>query len=58
MSLEGKVIIITGAGSGIGKETAYKLADQGAIVVAADYNDVAAKERLNLFNKREARHLL
>ncbi|TDL92180.1 SDR family oxidoreductase [Vibrio vulnificus] len=44
MSLQGKVIIITGAGSGIGKETAYKLADQGAIVVAADYNDVAAKE--------------
>ncbi|PWW08702.1 NAD(P)-dependent dehydrogenase (short-subunit alcohol dehydrogenase family) [Paenibacillus cellulosilyticus] len=41
---KGKVFIITGGASGIGKETALKLAVQGATLVIADYNDTAAEQ--------------
>lgn len=40
----GKVIIITGGASGIGKETALQLSDQGATIVVADYNEDGAKK--------------
>jgi NAD(P)-dependent dehydrogenase (short-subunit alcohol dehydrogenase family) len=36
MNLEGKIVVITGAGSGIGRATALALARLGAKVVAAD----------------------
>nr|MBX2872138.1 SDR family NAD(P)-dependent oxidoreductase [Saprospiraceae bacterium] len=36
---EGKVAIITGAGSGIGRATALLFAEKGAKVVAADLSD-------------------
>ena len=38
MKLEGKVVTITGAGSGIGAATAKLFATHGAIVVASDIN--------------------
>lgn len=38
MLLEGKAAIVTGAGSGIGREIAYKLAEAGARVVVSDIN--------------------
>jgi len=38
MKLEGKVAIVTGAGQGIGKGIALKLAQEGADVVIADLN--------------------
>ncbi len=38
MKLEGKVAIVTGAGSGIGRATARRFADEGATVVVADLN--------------------
>ena len=52
MSLQGKVIVITGAGSGIGKQTSFKLAEQGAIIVAADYNVEAAQETVDAIQQK------
>jgi len=42
--LEGKVALITGAGSGIGRETSLLFAAEGASVLAVDVNDAAAEE--------------
>jgi len=43
MKLAGKVALVTGAGSGIGRQTSLLLADEGAAVVAVDVNiDTAA----------------
>src|SRR5882724_3782555 len=42
--LEGKVAIVTGAASGIGAETATRLAQEGAAVVVADINLAGAEQ--------------
>jgi NAD(P)-dependent dehydrogenase (short-subunit alcohol dehydrogenase family) len=42
--LEGKISVITGAGSGIGLATAKRFAAEGAVVVCADVDDVAGKQ--------------
>ncbi|NCW28379.1 MAG: bifunctional rhamnulose-1-phosphate aldolase/short-chain dehydrogenase, partial [Verrucomicrobia bacterium] len=39
-----QVIAVVGAGSGIGKETAHRLAREGASVVCVDLNEKAARE--------------
>lgn len=44
MRLEGKIAIVTGAGSGIGKGIAERFAKEGADVVIADINLDAARE--------------
>jgi NAD(P)-dependent dehydrogenase (short-subunit alcohol dehydrogenase family) len=41
--LEGKVAIVTGAGSGIGEAAARLMADEGAAVVVADINAASAE---------------
>ena len=42
--LEGKRAVVTGAGSGFGKQIAYTLAEQGAKVVVLDYNKELAEK--------------
>lgn len=39
MGLEGKVVLITGAGQGIGEATARRMAEEGAKVVVSDVNE-------------------
>lgn len=41
--VEGKVVIISGAASGIGLASAQRLAEEGATVIMADINSVAGK---------------
>ncbi len=44
MRLENKVALITGAGSGIGRESARLFAQEGAAVVVADVDEVGGQE--------------
>jgi 2-hydroxycyclohexanecarboxyl-CoA dehydrogenase len=48
--LKGKVAIVTGAGQGIGRGIAEKLAAEGATVVVTDLNEVTAKETAETVN--------
>ena len=52
MEITGKVAIVTGAGSGIGRATALALADAGATVVVADVDDVGGSETVGLVHDR------
>jgi NAD(P)-dependent dehydrogenase (short-subunit alcohol dehydrogenase family) len=47
MRLEGKNAVITGAGSGVGRATALRFADEGARVVGADIDLEGAKETVH-----------
>jgi NAD(P)-dependent dehydrogenase (short-subunit alcohol dehydrogenase family) len=51
MRLKEKVALITGAGSGIGREAALLFAKEGASVVAVDMNDAAGKETVAAIEK-------
>ena len=42
-----QVVVVIGAGSGIGKETAHRLVKEGAHIVCVDLNEAAAQETAN-----------
>jgi NAD(P)-dependent dehydrogenase (short-subunit alcohol dehydrogenase family) len=46
--LDGKVAVITGAGSGIGRATALRFLAEGARVVAAEFNETTGNETVAL----------
>jgi len=49
--LEGKVGLITGAGSGIGRATSLEMARNGARVAVADVNEVGGRETVDAIEK-------
>ena len=48
MKLNGKIAVITGAGSGMGRETALLFAKEGAKVVLGDWNENTLKETVKM----------
>jgi NAD(P)-dependent dehydrogenase (short-subunit alcohol dehydrogenase family) len=55
MRLKNKVALITGAGSGIGREAAILFSTEGAAVVAVDVNDTGGEETVKMIETRGAR---
>ena len=55
MRLSSKVALITGAGSGIGREASLLFAREGAAVVAVDVNEQAARETMALVQEQGGR---
>jgi len=51
MKLEGKVAVITGAATGIGRATARLFAKEGAKVVIADIKDKESKETVEMIKE-------
>ena len=51
--LAGKVVIVTGAGSGLGRGMAIRLADEGARVVVFDVNEDGGRQTLELMQGGE-----
>lgn len=51
--LENSVAIVTGAGSGIGREIALHFATEGAKIIVADLNDTAGLETVSMIRDRK-----
>jgi 3-oxoacyl-[acyl-carrier protein] reductase len=48
MSMKDKVVLVTGGAAGIGKATALRFDEEGAIVVICDVNEVVGQETIQL----------
>ncbi len=53
MKLAGKVAVVTGAGSGMGREIALLFAKEGAKVVVSDLNENAANETVSMIQREK-----
>lgn len=53
-SVEGKVVLVTGAGSGMGRATAYLFGDEGAKVAAVDQNAAPVESTVDAISKAGA----
>ena len=56
-SLEGKTIMVTGAGSGIGRATAVECAKMGARLILVDINHDGLEKTRSVFESPEKEHL-
>jgi NAD(P)-dependent dehydrogenase (short-subunit alcohol dehydrogenase family) len=54
MKLTGKIAIVTGGGSGIGRSTAIRFAKEGAKVTVADVDSIGGEETVNLIRESGA----
>lgn len=57
MNLDGNVALVTGAASGIGRETAIRFAELGASVVVADVDAVGGSDSVNMVQEYGAEGL-
>lgn len=54
MRMQEKVALVTGGAAGIGKATALRFAEEGAIVIICDVNELLAMETARLLGERAA----
>lgn len=54
MKVQNKIIVVTGGGSGMGRELVLNLLSKGATVVAIDINDAALKETASLAGNKKS----
>jgi 2-dehydro-3-deoxy-D-gluconate 5-dehydrogenase len=52
LSLQGKVAIVTGGAKGIGRAIAYRLAEAGAQVLVADFDEAAAQQTAEEYTQK------
>jgi len=53
LTFNDKIVVVTGAGRGIGLTIARTFAENGATVVLSDYNQESLTEAINLFNEKQ-----